>query len=361
MTIVFAKKFKPLCYIFCLKTGKPILMQKIILRHKSTIFITEDKFYFKFTRFISCLINNFYIFANQKVVNQFRKFHKKIYRNMKTTIEERWGTHPDDVKKYDTNRLRQEFLVEKLFAPDEVLMVYSHNDRLIIGGANPVKEDLALETVDLVRSEYFCERREVGVVCIEGEGILSVDGKDYEMAYKDTVYIGRGSKSVVFRSKSSSAPAKFYFASAPAQVAYPTTQITSEMRRVRNLGSEETSNKRILNQLILHEILPCCQLQMGLTEIQPGSVWNTMPPHTHSRRMEAYFYFQVPKEQAVCHFMGEPQETRHIFMGNEQAVISPSWSIHSAAGTSNYTFIWAMCGENLDYDDMDTFTADKLR
>mgnify|MGYP003623309340 FL=1 len=181
------------------------------------------------------------------------------------------------------------------------------------------------------------------------------------MGYKDAVYVGRGSKEVVFRSVDKMSPAKFYFASAPAHKEYPTVQITSELRRTRELGSQATSNARTLNQLILNEIVPCCQLQMGLTELHEGSVWNTMPPHTHSRRMEAYFYFKVPEHQAVCHFMGEPQQTRHIFVGNEQVVISPSWSIHSAAGTSNYTFIWAMCGENLDYDDMDTFTADKLR
>ena len=280
---------------------------------------------------------------------------------MRTTIEERWGTHPNDVKRYDTTQLRKEFLVEKLFAADEVLMVYTHNDRLIIGGALPVKEDLKLETVELIRSEYFCERRELGIICIEGEGIVSIDGKDYPMTFKDAIYVGRGSKEVIFKSKDKNSPAKYYFASSPAHKEYPTAKVTSEMRRTRDLGAAETSNKRILNQLVLSEIVPCCQLQMGMTEIQVGSVWNTMPPHTHSRRMEAYFYFKVPEQQAVCHFMGEPQETRHIFMGNEQAVISPSWSIHSAAGTSNYTFIWAMCGENLNYDDMDTFTADKLR
>ncbi|MDR1763575.1 MAG: 5-dehydro-4-deoxy-D-glucuronate isomerase [Dysgonamonadaceae bacterium] len=280
---------------------------------------------------------------------------------MKTKIEERWGTHPNDVKNYDTTQLRKEFLVEKVFEPDAVLMTYTHNDRLIIGGALPVRENLKLETVDLIRSEYFCERREVGVICIEGEGVLTVDGKDYEMGYKDAVYVGRGSREVIFKSKNAEKPAKFYFASSPAHTAYPTAQITANMRRTRDLGSQETCNARLLNQLILNEIVPCCQLQMGLTELKTGSVWNTMPPHTHSRRMEAYFYFKVPEKQAVCHFMGQPQETRHIFMGNEQAVISPSWSIHSAAGTSNYTFIWAMCGENLDYDDMDTFTADKLK
>ena len=280
---------------------------------------------------------------------------------MKINIEERWGTHPNDVKHYDTSHLRKEFLVEKLLEKDEINMVYTHNDRLIIGGALPVNEELKLETVDLVRSEYFCERREVGVICIENEGAISVDGKVFEMSYKDALYIGRGSKEVLFKSKDASKPAKFYFASSPAHSACPTAAITKEMRRTRELGLKNLSNERTLNQLILSEITPCCQLQMGLTEIKEGSVWNTMPPHTHSRRMEAYFYFKVPEQQAVCHFMGQPQETRHIFLGNEQAVISPSWSIHSAAGTSNYTFIWAMCGENLDYDDMDTFTADKLR
>ncbi len=280
---------------------------------------------------------------------------------MKTSIEERWGTHPDDVKKYDTTQLRKEFLVEKLFDADSVLMTYTHNDRLIIGGALPVKEALKLETVDLIRSEYFCERRELGIICIEGEGSVTVDGIEYQLGFKDAVYVGRGSKEVIFKSKDGNKPAKFYFASSPAHKAYPTTAITSEMRRTRDLGAPATSNERLLNQIILSEIVPCCQLQMGMTELKEGSVWNTMPPHTHSRRMEAYFYFKIPEQQAVCHFMGQPQETRHIFMANEQAVISPSWSIHSAAGTSNYTFIWAMCGENLAYDDMDTFTADKLR
>ena len=280
---------------------------------------------------------------------------------MKTTIEERWGTHPDDVKRYDTSQLRKEFLVENLFISDEIRMVYTHNDRLIIGGVFPVKETLRLETVELIRSEYFCERRELGVICIEGEGQITIDGIKHQLGFKDAVYVGRGSKIIEFESKNADSPAKFYFASSPAHKSYTTAKITSDMRRTRNLGEKKTSNERLLNQIILNEITPCCQLQMGLTEIKEGSVWNTMPPHTHSRRMEAYFYFKVPEGQSVCHFMGEPQETRHIFMANEQAVISPSWSIHSAAGTSNYTFIWAMCGENLDYDDMDTFTADKLR
>lgn len=280
---------------------------------------------------------------------------------MKTTIEERWGTHPQDVKHYDTAQLRKEFLVEKLFENDAVLMTYTHNDRLIIGGAFPVNEALMLETVDLIRSDYFCERREVGVVCIEGDGYVEVDGTKFALSFKDALYIGRGSEKVIFGSNDSAHPAKFYFASSPAHKDYPTALVSDENRRMRDLGEQKFANERLLNQLILNEIVPCCQLQMGMTELKEGSVWNTMPPHTHSRRMEAYFYFKIPEQQAVCHFMGEPQETRHIFMGNEQAVISPSWSIHSAAGTSNYTFIWAMCGENLAYDDMDTFTADKLR
>ncbi|MDR1645734.1 MAG: 5-dehydro-4-deoxy-D-glucuronate isomerase [Tannerellaceae bacterium] len=281
---------------------------------------------------------------------------------MRTGIEERWGAHPNDVKTYDTTQLRKAFLVEKLFEADAIRMTYTHNDRLIIGGAYPVNESLKLETVDLIRSGYFCERREVGIICIEGEGSVSVDGTEYRMGYKDAVYVGRGSKEILFKSDDTSRrPAKYYFASSPAHRAYPTTQITPAMRRTRELGAKATSNERTLNQIILSEIVACCQLQMGLTEIKEGSVWNTMPPHTHSRRMEAYFYFNVPKGQAVCHFMGQPQETRHIFMANEQAVISPSWSIHSAAGSSHYSFIWAMCGENLDYDDMDTFPANELR
>ncbi len=280
---------------------------------------------------------------------------------MNTTIEERWSTHPNDVKKYDTTQLRKEFLVENLFKNDEVRMVYTHNDRLIIGGASPVYESLKLETVALIRSDYFCQRREVGIICIENEGVITVDGQDFEMSFKDTLYVGRGTKEILFKNTDSSLPAKFYFASSPAHVAYPTTAITKDKRRTRELGAKAFANERTLNQLVLNDIIPCCQLQMGLTELKEGNVWNTMPPHTHSRRMEAYFYFNIPAQQAVCHFMGQPQETRHIFLCNEQAVISPSWSIHCAAGTSNYTFIWAMCGENLDYDDMDTFTADKLR
>ncbi len=272
------------------------------------------------------------------------------------TIDERWGTNPEDFRTYDTERIRREFLVERLFEPGRVRMTYTHNDRLVIGGAQPSGGPLELPAPELLRADYFCERRELGVVCIGGDGFLEVDGRRFAMGYKDAVYVGRGARKVMF-----GGDAKFYFASAPAHKEYPTAQITAQMRRTRELGGRATSNERTLNQLILNDITPCCQLQMGLTELHEGNVWNTMPPHTHSRRMEAYFYFGVPEGQAVCHFMGEPQQTRHLFVGDGQAVISPSWSIHSAAGTSCYTFIWAMCGENLDYDDMDTLTADKLR
>ena len=218
---------------------------------------------------------------------------------MKTTIEERWGTHPEDIKHYDTAQLRKEFLIKKLFGNDEVIMVYTHNDRLIVGGAMPVNENIKLDTVDLIRSEYFCERREVGIICIESEGTVSVDGKEFEMSFKDALYVGRGSKEVIFKSKNASKPAKFYFASSPAHTAYPTVAITKDLRRTKELGVKNLSNERTLNQLILSEIIPCCQLQMGMTEIKEGSVWNTMPPHTHSRRMETYFYFKIDRKSVV--------------------------------------------------------------
>jgi 4-deoxy-L-threo-5-hexosulose-uronate ketol-isomerase len=280
---------------------------------------------------------------------------------MYTTIEERWSNHPSDVKHYDTQLLRQHFLVEKVFEAGKVRMTYTHNDRLIFGGALTTSEPLKLETVPLIRSEYFLERRELGIVCVGGSGTVRADGVAYVLGYKDALYLGRGTKDVQFISNDPTQPAKLYFASAPAHTSYPNVLITDKLRRTKELGEVALANERTLNQLVLSEIVPCCQLQMGLTEIKQGSVWNTMPPHTHSRRMEAYFYFNVTKGQTVCHFMGESQETRHIFIQNEQAVISPSWSIHSAAGTSNYSFVWAMCGENLDYNDMDTFQPDELR
>ncbi len=280
---------------------------------------------------------------------------------MKTNYEVRPASHPLDAKQYDTTRLRKEFLIEKLFAADEVNMVYTMYDRLIVGGAMPVKEALKLENVDPLKAPFFLHRRELGIVNVGGAGTVTVDGTAYKLAYKEALYLGKGDRTVTFASDDSETPAHFYFNSAPAHATYPDKKITAADRIVIELGAPETCNHRILNKLIVREILTTCQLQMGMTELQTGSVWNTMPPHTHSRRMEAYFYFEVPQQQAVCHFMGETQETRHIWMSNEQAVISPEWSIHSAAGTANYTFIWGMGGENLDYDDKDNCMPDELR
>lgn len=272
---------------------------------------------------------------------------------MKTNYELRNASHPADAKHYDTERLRKEHLIETLFTPDEVNLVYSMYDRMVAGGVMPVKESVKLEPVAMLRAEYFTERREIGMINSGGAGVVTVDGKAYEIDFKEALYIGRGNKEIVFSSKDASNPAKFYLNSAPAHTAYPTTKVTKDMAVVLELGSLEESNHRIINRMIVKEVIPTCQLQMGMTELKPGSTWNTMPPHTHNRRMEVYYYFDLSETQAVCHFMGEMQETRHIWMKKDQAVISPAWSIHSACATSNYTFVWGMAGENLDYNDMD--------
>lgn len=280
---------------------------------------------------------------------------------MATIYEERFAYHPDDFKSYDTTRIRKEFLVEKLMEPGNIRLVYSLIERFITGGAVPVDKPLKLEPIDPLKAEYFCERREVGVINVGAPGVVIVDGAEYNMNFKEALYIGKGSRNVEFKSDDAGNPARFYINSAPAHKEYPVKHITLADANVLHLGSLETSNERDVNQLIINKIVDTCQLQMGLTELKPGSVWNTMPPHRHSRRNEVYFYFNVPEGQAVCHFMGEPQETRHIWMHNEQAVLSPSWSIHSAAGTGNYMFIWGMAGENLDYTDMDGVQAADLR
>lgn len=277
--------------------------------------------------------------------------------------------HPQDVKHYDTDMLRDRFLMEKVMAPDEINVTYSMYDRLIFGGAVPVNKELVLETIDPLKAEYFLERRELGVINIGGEGIVTVDGKAYTLNFKEALYVGRGNKKVTFKSKDASKPAKFYINSTPAHKAYKTQLITIDGHKGSlkansfPAGKMEESNDRVINQLIVSNVLEegPCQLQMGLTELKPGSVWNTMPAHTHSRRVEAYFYFNVPAGNAICHFMGEPQQNRVIWMQNEQAVMSPEWSIHAAAGTSNYMFIWGMGGENLDYGDMDKVTYTEMR
>ncbi len=272
---------------------------------------------------------------------------------MKTNYELRYATNPTDAKNYTTDRLRDDFLIKTVFAADEVNMVYSMYDRMVVGGAMPVNESLHLEAIDPLKQPVFLMRREFGTFNVGGPGIVKVGNETYELDYKEALYLGSGDREVYFESKDKNNPAKFYFNSATAHRNYPDKKITKADAEVAELGSLETSNHRYINKMIVNQVLETCQLQMGMTELAPGSVWNTMPAHVHSRRMEAYFYFEVPEDQAVCHFMGEVEETRHIWMHNDQAVLSPEWSIHSGAGTSNYTFIWGMAGENLDYGDQD--------
>lgn len=276
---------------------------------------------------------------------------------MSTKYEVRYANSPEEVKGMDTTALRKHFLIENLFNANEIKLVYSHYDRLIVGGAHPIKETLTLDAIDPLKANYFLERRELGIINVGGEGAVSVNGEQYSLDFKEALYVGRGTKEVTFSSKNADAPAKFYLNSAPAHHAYPTKKVTKAEAEIVELGSLETANHRIINKLLVNSVVQTCQLQMGMTELKKGSVWNTMPAHVHDRRMEAYFYFEVKEGQSVSHFMGQPEETRHIWMQNDGAVISPPWSIHAGSGTSNYTFIWGMAGENLDYDDMDKWAV----
>ncbi|MBR6509057.1 MAG: 5-dehydro-4-deoxy-D-glucuronate isomerase [Clostridia bacterium] len=278
----------------------------------------------------------------------------------------RYSCNQRDFKRYTTEETRNEFLIEELFKADEVISVYSHVDRMVTLGAMPVNEEVSIEKgMDVWHNfgtKYFLERREIGIFNVgTGSGKIKVDGTVYELGCKDCLYITKGAKEVIFSSEDATNPAKFYMVSAPAHTSYETKLIKIADAAKKPLGAMETSNKRVINQFIHPDVLKTCQLSMGMTVLEPGSVWNTMPAHTHERRMEVYFYFDIPKDNVVFHMMGEGNETRHIVMQNEQAVISPSWSIHSGAGTANYTFIWAMGGENQVFDDMDTIPTTELR
>ena len=280
---------------------------------------------------------------------------------MNTHFESRFAVSPREAKQMNTDELRSNFLIENLFVADEIKLILSHYDRFITGGVMPTDKKIALSNPDNLKAAYFLERREIGIINVGGKGIVTADGVSFEIDYKEALYIGKGTIEVFFESLDSNKPAKFYLNSAPAHHTYPTKKITRAEAEIVELGSPETANHRIINKLIVNSVVETCQVQMGMTELKIGSVWNTMPAHSHDRRMEVYFYFEVPENQSVCHFMGEPQETRHIWMQNNQAVISPNWSIHSGAGTSNYTFIWGMAGENLDYGDMDHCAINDLK
>jgi 4-deoxy-L-threo-5-hexosulose-uronate ketol-isomerase len=271
--------------------------------------------------------------------------------------EIRYAEHPEDVKHYDTKTLREHFLFEKVFVKDAISLCYTHVDRVVFGGAFPAEKSLRLEGGKDFGSDVFLDRRELGVICIAGQGTVSADGTEYRMKKGDGLYIGKGVKEVVFSATDKNNAPKFYLASAPAHTSYPTVYIPIEKANPRKLGEAATVNVRTIYQYVHPAVCQSCQLVMGMTVLEEGSVWNTMPCHTHERRMEVYLYFDMKEGASVFHLHGQPGETRHIVMRNEQAVISPSWSIHSGVGTASYTFIWAMAGENQTFDDMDTINT----
>tara|TARA_B100001250_G_scaffold95575_1_gene79898 strand:- start:2020 stop:2862 length:843 start_codon:yes stop_codon:yes gene_type:complete len=280
---------------------------------------------------------------------------------MNNNYQVRYAVGQRETNQMGTQALRDEFLIEQVFGTDVVNWVYTHYDRYMAGGVIPTKGNIFLDTLEPLKSDFFLERREVGIINVGGKGAVLADGETYQLDYKEALYLGKGIKEVHFSSDNVKAPAKFYLNSAPAHHVYPNQKVGREQAEIVELGSAETSNARTIRKLIVNSIVKSCQLQMGMTELASGSVWNTMPAHVHDRRMEVYFYFEVPRDQAVCHFMGATDETRHLWMTNEQAVISPPWSIHAGSGTSNYTFIWGMAGENLDYGDMDGCPVPNLR
>lgn len=277
----------------------------------------------------------------------------------------RYSTGKEPFSRMNTDELRKEFLIQDIFKADDVSAVYSHVDRIVTMGVMPVQKSVSLEkNIDPMKDfgvGSMLERRELGMINIGGDGTVEVDGKKYVVKHFDALYIGKGAKKVLFSSKDEKDPAKFYMNSCPAHMTFPTKLITYQEAKHVKMGSQKDSNERVINQYIHPDVLDTCQLSMGMTELKNGSVWNTMPAHTHERRMEVYFYFDIPQDQVVFHFFGEPQQTRHIVMHNDEAVINPSWSIHAGAGTSSYTFIWSMCGENRTYTDQDWIKTPDLR
>lgn len=273
----------------------------------------------------------------------------------------RYAHSPKDIAHFSTEQLREEFLVEKVFVPGEIVLTYTHHDRMIFGGVTPLNEALEIVLSKELGVDYFLERRELGVINIGGSGSISIDGKEEVMKKQDGYYIGKGTKEVLFKSDDPKNPAKFYISCVPAHHKYPNVKISIDKIKSMETGEALTLNKRKIYQYIHPNVCESCQLQMGYTVLEPGSAWNTMPCHTHERRMEAYVYFDMEEDTRIFHMMGKPDETKHLVMKNEQAVISPSWSIHSGVGTSNYTFIWSMCGENITYTDMDMVSMDELK
>lgn len=280
---------------------------------------------------------------------------------MSQFFSSRYSLSPAETRTLTTAQLREHYLIESLFANDKISCTYTFHDRYIVGGAMPVTTDLQLQAPDMLKANYFLERRELGIINVGAPGTVVVDGKDFLLNTKEALYVGKGAQKIVFKNSNTGKPPLFYFNSAPAHMTYPTVKISLDQAETVELGTLEQANQRIIRKLLINSVVKTCQLQMGLTELKPGSVWNTMPSHTHDRRMEAYLYFDIPEGQSVCHFMGEPTETRHLWIQNNQAAISPPWSIHSGAGTSNYSFIWGMAGENLDYGDMDVVKPNELR
>jgi 4-deoxy-L-threo-5-hexosulose-uronate ketol-isomerase len=285
-----------------------------------------------------------------------------VVKGMETMqIDVRHASHPEAVRAFDTEQLRAHFLIETVFSPGEIILTYSHYDRMIIGGAMPLAESLALPAPKPLGQETFLAQRELGAMNVGGAGRILLDGTAYDLARLDCLYIGKGIIDVRFESVDPANPAKFYLVSAPAHMVYPTVLLTPDKARKLQSGAPETANKRSIFQYIHPDVCQSCQLTMGFTMLESGSIWNTMPCHTHDRRMEAYFYFDIAADQGVFHFMGEPTQTRHLLIANEQAVISPPWSIHSGAGTRNYSFIWAMAGDNKNFTDMDHVAISGLR